>query len=66
MKERLMKENIDREYFFCYNQNVSSFLKSEGVYFITVAKDLKTGKVFSLYYIDEKLQKALDEYRRNK
>lgn len=50
-------------YFFCYNKKVAEFLKSKGVYFITVAKDLSTGKVFSLYEINEQLQKALDEYK---
>jgi hypothetical protein len=52
-----------RDYFFCYNVKVAEFLKSKGVYFITVAKDLNTGKVFSLYEINEQLQKALDEYK---
>lgn len=51
-------------YFFCYNTKVSAFLKSKGVYFITVAKDLNSGKIFSLYEIDDELQKALDEYKQ--
>lgn len=59
-------EKTNREYFFCYNQRVSSFLKSKGIYFITVAQDLKTEKVFSLYFIDSQLQEALDEYKKNK
>jgi Domain of unknown function (DUF5659) len=50
-------------YFFCYNKKVAEFLKSKGIYFITVAKDLNTDKVFSLYEINEQLQKALDEYK---
>lgn len=66
MQEQIAMKNIQREYFFCYNQNVASYLKSKGIYFITVSQDLKTKKVFSLYYIDEKLQKALDEYRKDK
>ena len=51
------------KYFFCYNKAVSDFLKSKDIPLITVAQDLKTKKVFSLYPIDEKLQMALDEYK---
>jgi hypothetical protein len=50
------------KYFFCYNKTVSDFLKSKGLELITVARDMKTNKIFSLYQIDENLQKALDEY----
>ncbi|WP_162837351.1 hypothetical protein [Neobacillus vireti] len=53
------------KYFFCYNKAVSDFLKSKDIQLITVAQDVKTKKLFSLYHIDEegKLQKALDEYK---
>jgi len=51
-------------YFFCYNQKVSQFLKSKGVYFITIAKDMNTNKIFSLYEINDQLQNALDEYKQ--
>lgn len=50
-------------HFFCYNKNVSDFLNEEGVKFITVARDLKTKKIFSLYEINSELQAALDKYR---
>lgn len=50
-------------HFFCYNKNVSDFLNEEGVKFITVARDLKTQKVFSLYEADSELQAALDKYK---
>ncbi|MGG3845576.1 hypothetical protein [Aeribacillus composti] len=53
----------NRNYFFCYNKNVSDFLKSKGIEFITVAIHPKTKKMFSLYKIDDILQKALNEYK---
>lgn len=58
-------EDNSMKYFFCYNKSVSDFLKTKNIQYITVAQDLKTKKVFSLYAIDEegKLQKALDEYK---
>lgn len=59
-----MSEKID--FFYCYNKNVSDFLRTKGVRFITVAKDLKTQKVFSLYVINKEFQAALNEYNQNK
>lgn len=54
---------MKKSFFFCYNKNVSEFLSSKYIPFITVARDVKTGKIFSLYLIDERLQTALDEYK---
>jgi hypothetical protein len=60
---RRIKSMSSSKYFFCYNKTVSDFLKSKGIEIITVARDMKTDKIFSLYQIDDKLQKALDEYK---
>ncbi|WP_449355590.1 DUF5659 domain-containing protein [Virgibacillus natechei] len=57
-----MKNN----YHFVYNKRVSDFLTKEGIKFITVAKDLKTNRVFSLYEVTSELQRALDKYQKNK
>lgn len=53
-------------YFFAYNKRVSDFLKVKGIDYITVAQDPKTGKLFSLYYIDKELQSKLKEYQEAK
>lgn len=52
-------------YFFCYSKRLSDFLQKENIQFITVAKDVKTDRFFSLYEIDNKgiLQNAIDKYR---
>ncbi|MGG4508233.1 hypothetical protein ABEP00_20210 [Heyndrickxia sporothermodurans] len=52
-----------KNYFFCYNLKVSQHLKANNIPLITVAQDLKTKKVFSLYEITPQLQSALDEYK---
>jgi len=52
-----------KNYFFCYTKRVSDFLHEKGFRFITVAKDPKTEKLFSLYEITPKLQVALAEYK---
>ena len=56
----------NRNYFFCYNKKVSDFLKSKGIEYITVAIEPKSKRFFSLYYIDDKLKKSLQEYKEYK
>ncbi|MEC1720603.1 hypothetical protein [Schinkia azotoformans] len=55
-----------KNYFFCYNKKLSDFLTTKGIQFITVAKEPKSGKLFSLYFIDTKLQQAIEEYKQSK
>lgn len=50
-------------YHFVYNKRVSDFLKTKGIYYITVARDVKTNKIFSLFEVTPELQQALDEYK---
>lgn len=50
-------------YFFCYNINVSKFMTEKGIEYITVSQDLKTKKIFSLYFIDDVFQQAMNEYK---
>ncbi|MBB6445625.1 DUF5659 domain-containing protein [Bacillus benzoevorans] len=52
-----------KNYFFCYNKKVSDFLKTKGIYYITVAQDVKTLKIFSLFEITPSFQQALEEYK---
>lgn len=52
-----------KDFFFVYNKNVSDFLRVKGFEVITIAQDLKTKKVFSLYQITPELQQALEEYK---
>lgn len=53
-----------KNFFFCYNKRVSDHLEASGIEWITVAKDLKTNKIFSLYVINKDLQQALDVYKK--
>ncbi|APH05854.1 hypothetical protein [Bacillus weihaiensis] len=52
------------DFFFVYNKRVSDFLKTKGINFICVAIEPKSQKMFSLYYINDDLQKALAEYKQ--
>lgn len=54
----------NQNYFFCYNKQLFKFLHDvKGIDYITTAKDIRTGKIFSLFEKGEDLQQALDEYK---
>lgn len=54
------------QFFYCYNRKVSEFLKSKGISYIHVAMEPKSRKLYSLYYINNELQSALNEYKKSK
>lgn len=51
-------------YFFCYNKHLADYIRSKGIQYITVARDLKSQKIFTLFYINEMLQQTLAEYKQ--
>lgn len=55
-----------REYFYCYNIAVSRYLESKGIKYITVAREPKSNKLFSLYEQTQELTDLLREYKFNK
>lgn len=53
-----------QDFFFCYNKRLFSFLKDvKGIDYITTAINPTTKKIFSLFFKDDKLQSAIDEYK---
>ena len=52
----------ENDFYFCYDLRCSRYLSNKGIGFITVAKNKDNDKVFSMYLMDKKLMKALDEY----
>ena len=53
-------------YFFCYNKRVSDYLQQNGLHYITVARDPKTNKLFSLYKQTPELSRLLTQYKNSK
>ncbi|MCP3738793.1 hypothetical protein [Rossellomorea sp. BNER] len=51
-------------FFYCYNKRLSDFISTKGVQYIHVAQEPKSGKLYSLYLINEELQSAIDEYKQ--
>lgn len=54
------------QYFFCYNKHISDYLTERGIKYITVAKEIKNNRLFSLYKQTKELSRALEEYKLNK
>lgn len=52
------------DHFFCYNKKVSDYLMSKGHKLVTVAIDINTKKIYSLYVITDELTKSLAEYKQ--
>jgi hypothetical protein len=50
------------DFFYCYSKQVSDYLTSLGINKITVAREPKSNRLFSLYYQSDELKQALTKY----
>lgn len=54
----------NKDFFFCYNKQLFIFLHDvKSIDYITIAKNPTTEKTFSMFYKNDILQNALDEYK---
>ncbi|WP_427124719.1 hypothetical protein ACQCPP_12400 [Priestia megaterium] len=51
------------DFFYCYNKKLSDKIQEAGIPAITIAQNIKTGKLFSLYQKSPELQKIIDSYK---
>lgn len=51
-----------KDFFFCYNKKLFSYLKDKGFRYIFTANHITTGTQFFLFEQSEELSKALDSY----
>ncbi|WP_219620074.1 DUF5659 domain-containing protein [Bacillus sp. T33-2] len=54
------------DFFYCYNIQVSEYLKSKGFKFIHIAREPKSNKLYSLYLRTDELNTAIKEYNKTK
>ncbi|WP_312753355.1 hypothetical protein [Rummeliibacillus suwonensis] len=54
-----------KDFFFCYNRKMVDELIAEGFTYITRAKNLVTNAPFTLFYLDDKLEKYLRDRVNN-
>jgi hypothetical protein len=52
------------DFFYCKNKAVSDFMKTKNIRHVTVARDIKTNKIFSLFVIDDRFKAAMEEYKQ--
>ncbi|MEK4759610.1 hypothetical protein MHH85_05045 [Viridibacillus sp. FSL E2-0187] len=53
-------------FFFCYNKAFVDELIEYGFKYITRARNLKTNGVFTMFHLDDELQKYLASHTNNK
>lgn len=59
------KQLTNKDFFFCYNRDIYFYLIQNGLDFITIAKEPKNDKMFSLFYRSDKLESLLSEYNNS-
>jgi hypothetical protein len=54
------------DFFFCYNKKLFSYLRdTKGIDYITVAQNPTTKKIFAMFYKNDDLQKAINDYKQH-
>lgn len=59
-----MNEFMKKDYFFCYSKPLADHIRGFNISYITLARDAKSGLLFSLYRCSDELQTALDSYKQ--
>ena len=54
----------DKKFFFCYDAELSRYLKSKGFEYVTRAKHYKTNSEFTLYEYSLQIDEYIKEWRR--
>lgn len=58
-------ELTKHDFFYCYSKYVSEFLTAEWIKYIHIGVEPKSSKLYSMYFINDKLQEALAKYTTN-
>lgn len=58
----MINELTQNDFYYCYDSNMSKFLKTKDVAYIFKAKNLKDGVIFTVYHRNRKLYEALKQY----
>lgn len=53
-----------KDFFFCYNKKLAEKIKEANIPVITIAENIKTGKLFSMYEKTPKLQAIINDYKQ--
>lgn len=57
-----MRELTDKDFYYCYDSNMSKFLKTKDVAYLFKAKNIKDSMTFTVYHRNQKLYEALKQY----
>lgn len=55
----------NKQFFFCYNKDLAKHLTNNNFRYITIAKEPKNLKTFTLFYRSEELENELTNYKNH-
>ena len=58
-----MVKLTDKNFLYCYNDDLSKFLSGKGVSYITKARSIKDNKIFTMYQKNKELFQLINEYK---
>lgn len=56
----------NKDFFFCYSKHLAAYIEQKGISYITVAKNIKTDGVFSMFPKSDELNEVIKEYNKEK
>lgn len=56
----------DKDFFYCYDADLSHYFKKEGINYVLKANSVKDGKTFTMFQKSESLYAAFDKFTQHK
>ncbi|MCM3387343.1 hypothetical protein M3649_04240 [Ureibacillus chungkukjangi] len=59
-----IEEITTNDFFFCYDEALSTYLKSEGFRYFQKARSIKDNKIYTMYLHSKELHFAIKEWNK--
>jgi len=66
MDKQMEQQLSNKDFFFCYNRDIYFYLTENNIDFITIAREPKNNRMFSLFYRSDKVEELLKNYNLEK
>lgn len=53
-----------KDFFYCYSKDLADYLKQQGFSIITIAKNIKSDTIFSMFMKSKALDSAINDYKQ--
>lgn len=64
MDKQMDQQLTNKDFFFCYNRDIYFYLTENNVDFITIAREPKNNRMFSLFHKTKEVDRLLAEYNK--